>query len=172
MSWQSRNLQFILAKIDEKYVVPMYLVFFRSLVKNDKKSDLIYFILRFCLSNIFFLMQACAPRYVYFSINKRRREPVGTCFTATDSFSKFSEYSPCRTGKYQNSLSPCTLGIFFGILVMNNESFQTVIFFLLFESSLSWNSRKQYFSTQKYFQTNWKFKKKIFETYSQKNPIV
>ena len=46
-----------------------------------------------------FFLQACAPRYVYFSINKRRREPVGTCFTASDSFSKFSEYSPCRTGK-------------------------------------------------------------------------
>ena len=27
-------------------------------------------------------------------------EPVGTCFTAMDSFSRFSEYSPCRTGKY------------------------------------------------------------------------
>ena len=55
--------------------------------------------------------QACAPRYVYFSINNRRREPVGTCFTATDSFSKFSEYSPCRTGKknkwsWKHYLSP------------------------------------------------------------------
>ena len=46
------------------------------------------------------MLQACAPRYVYFSINKRRMEPVGTCFTAMDSFSRFSEYSPCRTGKY------------------------------------------------------------------------
>lgn len=43
---------------------------------------------------------ACAPRYVYFSINKRRREPVGTCFTAMDSFSRFSEYSPCRTAAW------------------------------------------------------------------------
>ena len=45
------------------------------------------------------MFQACAPRYVYFSINKRRMEPVGTCFTAMDSFSRFSEYSPCRTGQ-------------------------------------------------------------------------
>ena len=29
---------------------------------------------------------------------------MGTCFTATDSFSKFSEYSPCRTCKLENSL--------------------------------------------------------------------
>jgi len=43
---------------------------------------------------------ACAPRYVYFSINKRRLEPVGTCFTAMDSFSRFSEYSPCRTAAW------------------------------------------------------------------------
>ena len=44
------------------------------------------------------LLQACAPRFVYFSINMRQLEPVGTCFTAMDSFSRFSEYSPCRTG--------------------------------------------------------------------------
>jgi len=43
---------------------------------------------------------ACAPRYVYFSINKKRREPVGTCFTAIDSFTRFSEYSPCRTAAW------------------------------------------------------------------------
>ncbi|XP_071748124.1 integrin alpha-PS2 isoform X2 [Lepeophtheirus salmonis] len=43
------------------------------------------------------IVVACAPRYVYFSLNRQRREPVGTCYTATDSFSKFSEYSPCRT---------------------------------------------------------------------------
>ena len=48
------------------------------------------------------MFQACAPRYVYFSINKRRLEPVGTCFTAMDSFSRFSEYSPCRTGITNN----------------------------------------------------------------------
>ena len=46
------------------------------------------------------IFQACAPRYVSFSINLKRREPVGTCFTATDAFSKFSEYSPCRTAQW------------------------------------------------------------------------
>ena len=44
-----------------------------------------------------FYHQACAPRYAYFSINKRRREPVGTCYTSSEYFSKFSEYAPCRT---------------------------------------------------------------------------
>ena len=52
-----------------------------------------------CFKSNVTMLQACAPRYVYFSINKRRMEPVGTCFTAMDSFSRFSEYSPCRTGK-------------------------------------------------------------------------
>ncbi|GIY25081.1 integrin alpha-5, partial [Caerostris extrusa] len=43
------------------------------------------------------LVVACAPRYVSFSINYQRREPVGTCWIAKNSFSTFDEYSPCRT---------------------------------------------------------------------------
>ena len=46
------------------------------------------------------ILVACAPRYVSFSVNLKRREPVGTCFTATDAFSKFAEYSPCRTAQW------------------------------------------------------------------------
>ncbi|EFX79732.1 hypothetical protein DAPPUDRAFT_304328 [Daphnia pulex] len=43
---------------------------------------------------------ACAPRYVWFSNNYKRREPVGTCFVARESFREFSEYSPCRTSNW------------------------------------------------------------------------
>ncbi|XP_057369878.1 integrin alpha-PS2-like isoform X1 [Daphnia carinata] len=43
---------------------------------------------------------ACAPRYVWFSNSYKRREPVGTCFVARESFREFSEYSPCRTSSW------------------------------------------------------------------------
>ncbi|KAH6939176.1 hypothetical protein HPB50_016419 [Hyalomma asiaticum] len=43
------------------------------------------------------LIVACAPRYVYFSVNHRRREPVGTCFVSQSFFGGFQEFSPCRT---------------------------------------------------------------------------
>ncbi|GIY36089.1 integrin alpha-PS2 [Caerostris darwini] len=46
------------------------------------------------------LVVACAPRYVSFSINYQRREPVGTCWIAKNSFSTFDEYSPCRTSQW------------------------------------------------------------------------
>ncbi|KAG8178041.1 hypothetical protein JTE90_022924 [Oedothorax gibbosus] len=42
------------------------------------------------------LVVACAPRYVYFSYNYQRREPVGNCWIARDSMATFQEYSPCR----------------------------------------------------------------------------
>jgi hypothetical protein len=45
----------------------------------------------------FFLLQACAPRYVWFSQTLSRRDPVGTCYVARNSFREYSEYSPCRT---------------------------------------------------------------------------
>lgn len=41
--------------------------------------------------------QACAPRYVHFTTNRRRRDPVGTCYLSRGSFTGFLEYSPCRT---------------------------------------------------------------------------
>ncbi|XP_074659048.1 integrin alpha-8-like isoform X2 [Tubulanus polymorphus] len=41
---------------------------------------------------------ACAPRYVYFTRFLDSREPVGTCFVAMGSTTRFPEYSPCRTG--------------------------------------------------------------------------
>ncbi|UYV60777.1 hypothetical protein LAZ67_1002269 [Cordylochernes scorpioides] len=41
---------------------------------------------------------ACAPRYVYFSSNLRRRDPVGACWVARPSLSAFQEYAPCRNG--------------------------------------------------------------------------
>nr|XP_054932188.1 integrin alpha-PS2-like [Dermacentor andersoni] len=43
---------------------------------------------------------ACAPRYVYFSVNQRRREPVGTCFVWRSSVAGFKEYSPCKTSAW------------------------------------------------------------------------
>uniref|UniRef100_A0A224Z2I5 Integrin alpha 8 n=1 Tax=Rhipicephalus zambeziensis TaxID=60191 RepID=A0A224Z2I5_9ACAR len=46
------------------------------------------------------LIVACAPRYVYFSINHRRREPVGTCFVSHSFFSNVTEFSPCRTSAW------------------------------------------------------------------------
>lgn len=45
---------------------------------------------------------ACAPRYVYFSTNLRRRDPVGTCWVSRGSFSGFMEYSPCRLNGKSN----------------------------------------------------------------------
>lgn len=46
------------------------------------------------------LVVACAPRYVYFSINYQRREPVGNCWIAKNSLANFEEYSPCRTSSW------------------------------------------------------------------------
>lgn len=43
------------------------------------------------------MIVACAPRYVYFSVNRKRRDPVGTCYVSRGSFTGFMEYSPCRT---------------------------------------------------------------------------
>lgn len=54
-----------------------------------------YRILFYCFLYYF---QACAPRYVYFTINGNRKDPVGTCYVTKD-FNDFSEYSPCRTRK-------------------------------------------------------------------------
>ncbi|XP_077978498.1 integrin alpha-8-like [Glandiceps talaboti] len=39
---------------------------------------------------------ACAPRYVYFTENFRRREPVGVCYTSRSDFSRFKSFSPCK----------------------------------------------------------------------------
>ncbi|XP_066258052.1 integrin alpha-PS2 [Euwallacea similis] len=43
---------------------------------------------------------ACAPRYVWYSKEMNRRDPVGTCFVADSLFEKFEEYSPCRTSNW------------------------------------------------------------------------
>jgi integrin alpha 8 len=40
---------------------------------------------------------ACAPRYTWFPIDKKRRDPVGTCYVSNGLFREFNEYSPCRT---------------------------------------------------------------------------
>lgn len=39
---------------------------------------------------------ACAPKYVYFSTNLKRRDPVGNCWVSRGAFSGFLNYSPCR----------------------------------------------------------------------------
>lgn len=46
---------------------------------------------------------ACAPRYVYHQYYPKkveRIEPVGTCFVVMDNFSKYREFSPCRTANW------------------------------------------------------------------------
>lgn len=63
-------------------------------------NDMSMYLIKFSLLVSLFLPQACAPRYVWFSTNKKRRDPVGTCFVAKDSFTEFVEYSPCRTSKF------------------------------------------------------------------------
>eukprot|EP00092_Neocalanus_flemingeri_P010955 GFUD01011798.1.p1 GENE.GFUD01011798.1~~GFUD01011798.1.p1 ORF type:complete len:178 (+),score=19.46 GFUD01011798.1:299-832(+) len=42
---------------------------------------------------------ACAPRYVWFSRNLKRREPIGTCYTAKNNFADIFEFSPCKSSK-------------------------------------------------------------------------
>lgn len=49
-----------------------------------------------------YFLQACAPRYVWYSKEMNRRDPVGTCFVADSLFETFEEYSPCRTSKLAN----------------------------------------------------------------------
>lgn len=39
---------------------------------------------------------ACAPAYVYLSVNQKRRDPVGACWVSRGSFGGFFDYSPCR----------------------------------------------------------------------------
>ncbi|CAG9770067.1 unnamed protein product [Ceutorhynchus assimilis] len=43
---------------------------------------------------------ACAPRYVWYSKEMNRRDPVGTCIVSDSLFEKFEEYSPCRTSNW------------------------------------------------------------------------
>ncbi len=45
------------------------------------------------------LFQACAPRYIWFTYNGQRREPIGKCFTASASFGDFMPFSPCNASK-------------------------------------------------------------------------
>lgn len=47
-----------------------------------------------------FCFQACAPRYIWYALTKKRRDPVGTCYVSNGAFTAFEEYSPCRTCKY------------------------------------------------------------------------
>ncbi|CAG7835819.1 unnamed protein product [Allacma fusca] len=58
------------------------------------------------------IILACAPRYTWFSANRKRRDPVGTCFVAKDSFTEFVEYSPCRTTKWgYHRQGSCQVGL-------------------------------------------------------------
>ncbi|CAH0555707.1 unnamed protein product [Brassicogethes aeneus] len=40
---------------------------------------------------------ACAPRYMWFTKDLNRKDPVGTCYVSNGDFRTFEEYSPCRT---------------------------------------------------------------------------
>uniref|UniRef100_A0A8D8Y4C3 Integrin alpha-PS2 n=1 Tax=Cacopsylla melanoneura TaxID=428564 RepID=A0A8D8Y4C3_9HEMI len=58
---------------------------------------------------------ACAPRYIWYSINYKKREPVGTCWVSKNikDFADFSEYSPCRLGRNwgYNKQGSCQAGL-------------------------------------------------------------
>ena len=43
---------------------------------------------------------------MWYSRNFKRREPVGTCYTARNNFEEFFEYSPCRTSKCVQVVHP------------------------------------------------------------------
>ncbi|KAL7639215.1 UNVERIFIED_CONTAM: hypothetical protein RMT77_010749 [Armadillidium vulgare] len=46
------------------------------------------------------IVVACAPRYVWYTSSRTRREPVGTCYVAREDLTDFQEFSPCRTDKW------------------------------------------------------------------------
>ncbi|XP_055909602.1 integrin alpha-PS2 isoform X2 [Eupeodes corollae] len=64
------------------------------------------------------IIVACAPRYVFHTMNPTRRpsiEPVGTCFTSRN-FSTFTEYSPCRTNFFgYHRQGSCQAGLSAGV---------------------------------------------------------
>ena len=75
----------------------LFFLFFPSLLSELVHSCRNLFILVCLQTN--WSNQACAPRYVWYSRNFKRREPIGTCYTARNNFGQFFEYSPCRTSK-------------------------------------------------------------------------
>jgi hypothetical protein len=92
---------------------PIYHRFMDKLQKNNQLANeydlgmpLDFTVLSkgFSLITFLFSLQACAPRYVFHTLNPRkveRVEPVGTCYIAKNNFQSYSEYSPCRTSKCQ-----------------------------------------------------------------------
>ncbi|KAK3731729.1 hypothetical protein RRG08_035399 [Elysia crispata] len=55
---------------------------------------------------------ACAPRYVYFSDTYDKREPIGMCFLAKTSTTKYERFSPCRRGESNfNNQGYCQAGV-------------------------------------------------------------
>uniref|UniRef100_A0A7N4PH06 Integrin subunit alpha 5 n=1 Tax=Sarcophilus harrisii TaxID=9305 RepID=A0A7N4PH06_SARHA len=42
---------------------------------------------------------ACAPLYSWRTEKEPMSDPVGTCYLSTDNFTRFLEYSPCRSGQ-------------------------------------------------------------------------
>ncbi|RWS11316.1 Integrin alpha-PS2-like protein, partial [Dinothrombium tinctorium] len=55
---------------------------------------------------------ACAPRYVYYSVSLKRREPVGMCFVSTGSFIGIVPLEPCKKADEwgYHRLGSCQLG--------------------------------------------------------------
>ena len=52
------------------------------------------------LTFISFLLQACAPRYIYY-VFMNRMDPVGMCLTAKNDFREIKAYRPCvELGKH------------------------------------------------------------------------
>ena len=85
-----------LNQVEQLFLIYIILIFFFFF------PPLLSVLVHFCPSStkkIHWSNQACAPRYVWYSRNFKRREPIGTCYTARNNFEQFFEYSPCRTSK-------------------------------------------------------------------------
>ena len=84
--------------------------------------------------------QACAPRYVWYSRNFKRREPIGTCYTARNNFNEFFEYSPCRTSKELCQPLTFSLAAFELTKRLLKQGFRIITF------SLLWNAHNTYYN--------------------------
>jgi integrin alpha 8 len=69
-------------------------------------------------------VMACAPRYVHYSVNLKRREPVGLCYLARSLQSEPVEFSPCKVKEQwgYHRLGSCQAG-FAGTIARTGERF-------------------------------------------------
>lgn len=123
-AWWPTGLPIFPAKIQYKHRehtrtrITIYICIFYSKQnqKSTKKKTQIYTLSSYTPFSIHpsdihfvFYFKACAPRYVFHTLQPRkvvRVEPVGTCYLASKNFTEFTEYSPCRTSKYSILVYP------------------------------------------------------------------